>query len=130
MFSNLEIEPIEDNIEHEDSFDHFDALETLRSINNCDWTFLVIVLLILLFFLVYFWGVELGIFHWKFEDIYYQLSNKRGGANKREELIGFLERALMKAENFKIENLEKLLDEGKDENIDIVKKKFQEAGLY
>ena len=69
MFSNLEIEP--DNIEHEDSFDHFDALETLRSINNCDWTFLVIVLLILLFFLVYFWGVELGIFHWKFENVYY-----------------------------------------------------------
>ena len=36
----------------------------------------------------------------------------------------------MKAENFKIENLEKLSDEGKDENIDIVKKKLQEAGLY
>ena len=34
----------------------------------------------------------------------------------------------MKAENFKIENLEKLSDEGKDENI--VKKKLQEAGLY
>ena len=36
----------------------------------------------------------------------------------------------MKAENFKIENLEKLSDEGKDENIEIVKKKLQEAGLY
>ena len=46
------------------------------------------------------------------------------------KLIEFLERALMKAENFKTENLEKLSDEGKDENIDIVKKKFQEAGLY
>ena len=30
----------------------------------------------------------------------------------------------------KIENLEKLSDEGKDENIEIVKKKLQEAGLY
>ena len=30
-------------------------------------------------------------------------------------LIGFLERALIKAENFKIENLEKLSDEGKNE---------------
>ena len=39
-------------------------------------------------------------------------------------------RALMKAENFKTENLEKLSDEVKDENIDIVKKKLQEAGLY
>ena len=31
------------------------------------------------------------------------------------KLIGFLERTLMKAENFKLENLEKLSDEGKDE---------------
>ena len=116
MFSNLEIEPTEDNIEHEDNIengDSFDALESLRSINNCDWPFLVIMLLVLSFFLIYFWGVEFGIFHWKFEKIYYQLSNKRGGANKREKLIGFLKRALMKAENFKIENLEKLSDEGK-----------------
>ena len=30
----------------------------------------------------------------------------------------------MKAENFKTENLEKLSDEGKDENIDNVKKKL------
>jgi len=56
-------------------------------------------------------------------------SNKRGGANKREKWIGFLKRALIKAEKFKIENLEKLSDEGKNENIDIVKKKLQEAGL-
>ena len=51
-------------------------------------------------------------------------------ANKREKLIGYLERALIKAENFKTENLEKLSDEGKDENIDIVEKKLQKARLY
>ena len=72
-------------------------------------------------------------FNWKFEKIHYQLSNKRGGANKSEKLIGFLESALIKAENFRIENLEKLSDEGpegKDKNIDNGKKKLQEAGLY
>ena len=66
MFSNLEIEPIEDNIEHEDSID---ALESHWP--SCDWPFLVILLLVLSFFLFYFWGVEFGIFHWKFEKIYY-----------------------------------------------------------
>ena len=125
MFSNIEIEPIEDNIEHEDSIDNLESRWP-----SCDWPFLVMLLLVLSFFLFYFWGVELGIFHWKFDKVYYQLSNKREGASKREKLIGFLERALMKAENFKIENLEKLSDEGKDENIDIVKKKLQEAMQY
>ena len=51
-------------------------------------------------------------------------------ANKHEKSIGYLERALIKAENFKTENLEKLSDEGKDENIDIVEKKLQKARLY
>ena len=56
-------------------------------------------------------------FNWKFEKIHYQLSNKRGGANKSEKLIGFLESALMQgqAENLKTENLEKLSDEGKND---------------
>jgi len=68
MSSNLEIwpeiEPIEDNIEHEAPFDTDEFF-------RCDLPFLVTVLLFLFFFLVYFWGVEFGIFHWKFEDIYY-----------------------------------------------------------
>jgi len=72
MSSNLEIcpeiVPIEDNIEHEDSIvAPFDTDDFFR----CDLPFLVIVLLILFFFSAYFWGVEFGIFHWKFEDIYY-----------------------------------------------------------
>ena len=106
MFSNLEIEPIEDNIEHEDSFD---ALESHWL--SCDWPFLVIWLLVLSFVLFYILGLDCGIFQWKFEKIYYQLSNKRGCASKRE--VDWIFGTLMKAENFKIENLEKLLDEMK-----------------
>ena len=68
MFSNLEIEPIEDNDEHEDSFD---ALESDWLINNCDWPCLVIVLLVLSFVLFYFLGLEFGIFHYPFDKIYY-----------------------------------------------------------
>ena len=92
-------------------------------INCYDWPLLVIALLVLSFVLFYILGLELRIFRWNFEKIYYQLSNKRGGANKRE--VVWIFGTLMKAENSKIENFEKVLDEGKDENIDI-----QVAGLY
>ena len=77
MASNLEIwpeiEPIEDNIEHEDSFDRFDTLESFRSIDNCDWSYLVFLLLALFFVLFYIFGLGVGIFHWKtsLDDIYY-----------------------------------------------------------